>query len=316
VKKIKYSFTSIGQTMKNIFQILLLILVLAVRTIIGQTDRGVFLFAANVSDEGVIHLNRETKNENISNKFSAERNTITTNWKTISPVKASGLSNSIGNYSLKVESAIINYSLPVDFPLYEQTHHYLPAAASAKDIAVDTALFKSENINNKDLQNNSKLYNLNSLKQDKNVAIDLFTRYGDNILAMVAGYFQGKGEGYRVTIEYGGPLLKVYSKNELSRRWHTFSVYRTSFQIGTAFTLFLSGRNDFWRSAIQSATCLSLNNLFSDGVYNNTKGFNWFRQSNDTGWGLEKTLTPGLKLGILSALVAIRIIYELWLKSD
>src|ERR1035437_2542527 len=200
--------------------------------------------------------------------------------------------------------------------LFGQNSQDIASIAPTKEINSDTAFYKRDVIVYKDLHDNSKPFNLKDLNQGKNIAIDLFTKYGDNILAMLAGYFQGKGEGYRVTIEYGGPLKEVYSQNELSSRWHTYAVYKTSLQIGTVFTIFLSGSNDFWRGAIQSATCLSLNNLISDGVYNNTKGFNWFRQSNETGWGLEKTLTPGLKLGILSALVAIRIIYELWIKSD
>jgi hypothetical protein len=202
------------------------------------------------------------------------------------------------------------------FPQFGQNSQNLASIVPTKEINLDTAFYKRDVIVYKDLHYKSKPNNLNDINQGNNVAIDLFTKYGDNILAMVAGYFQGKGEGYRVTIEYGGPLMKVYSKNELSRRWHSYSVYKTSFQIGTVFTIFLSGSNDFWRGVIQSATCLSLNNLISDGVYNNTKGFNWFRQSNDTGWGLEKSLTPGVKLGILTALIAMRIVYELWLRPE
>ena len=213
---------------------------------------------------------------------------------------------------MKTLFAVILFS----FIIYGQTSLFTAAAASTNDINSDTAFYKRDVIAYKDIFDNSRPFNLKDLNQGKNIAIDLFTKYGDNILAMLAGYFQGKGEAYRVTIEYGGPLKEVYSQNELSSRWHSYAVYRTSLQIGTVFTIFLSGSNDFWRGAIQSATCLSLNNLISDGVYNNAKGFNWFRQSNETGWGLEKTLTPGLKLGILTALVAIRIIYELWLKSE
>jgi hypothetical protein len=213
---------------------------------------------------------------------------------------------------MKTLLLVISFS----FILFGQTSHYLTAAASTQDINADTALYKSGNITYKDLHDYTKPYNLNDLNQGKNIASDLLLKYGDNILAIVAGYFQGKGEAYRVTIEYGGPLTKVYSLTELSSRWHSFAVYRTSFEIGTAFTIFLSGSNNFWRGAIQSATCLSLNNLISDGVYNNTKGFSWFRQSNNTGWGLEKALTPGVKLGILTALVALRIVYELWINPE
>ena len=206
--------------------------------------------------------------------------------------------------------------LSFSFLLFGQTYVYLPAAASTKEIKADTAFYNRGNYLYKDLHDNSKSYSFNDLSKGNNIAKDMLTKYGDNILAIVAGYFQGKGEAYRVTIEYGGPLKKVYSQNELSSRWHSFAVYRTSFQIGAAFTIFLSGSNNFWRGVIQSATCLSLNNLMADGVYNNAKGFNWFRQSNETGWALEKTLTTGLKLGILTALVAIRIIYELWLNPE
>ena len=301
--------------MKNIFQTSVLILVLAARIIHGQAEGGLFLFAANVSDESTIHINRGTKNENNSNKFYVERKTITSNWKTISSDRIYNLSNSPNKYSFKVPSTIINYTLPFDLLLYGQNSHDIASLVPAKDIQIDTILFNN-NLMYKDLNDNSRPFNLKDLNQGKNIAIDLFTKYGDNILAIVAGYFQGKCEGYRVTEEQGGPLMKVYTKSELNSRWHSYAVYKTSLQIGTVFTIFLSGSNNFWRGVIQSATCLSLNNLISDGVYNNAKGFNWFRQSDDTGWGLEKALTPGVKLGILSALVAIRIIYELWIKSE
>ena len=225
--------------------------------------------------------------------------------------------NMIVGFTKKLsKTKILLLVIMFSFLLSGQTSHFVYADASTKNINADTALFKYDNITYKDLHNYTKQYNLNDIYQGKNIASDILLKYGDNILAMVAGYFQGKGEAYRVTIEYGGPLTKVYSLNQLSSRWHSFAVYKTSFEIGTAFTIVLSGRNDFWRGVIQSATCLSLNNLISDGVYNNAKGFSWFRQSNDTGWGLEKTLTPAVKLGILSALIALRIIYEVWLKSD
>ena len=202
------------------------------------------------------------------------------------------------------------------FLLYPQTSHNIDTIAAAKPISSDTSFNKRVDVIYQGSHGYFIPYNQSDLDKEKNTAVDLFTNYGDNILAMVAGYFQGKGEAYRVTIEYGGPLAQVYSQGELSNRWHSYSVYKTSFQIGTVFTIFLSGYNDFWRGAIQSATCLSLNNLISDGVYNNAKGFNWWRQSGDTGWGLEKALTPAVKLGILSALIAIRIIYELWLRPE
>jgi len=223
--------------------------------------------------------------------------------------------NMIAGFSKKLsKTKALLLVILFSFLLFGQTSYY--ADATAKNITADTSLFKYDNITYKDIHDYSKPYNFKDISQGKNIASDLLLKYGDNVLAMVAGYFQGKGEAYRVTIEYGGPLTKTYSMNQLSSRWHSFAVYKTSFQIGTAFTIFLSGRNDFWRGAIQSATCLSLNNLISDGVYNNAKGFSWFRQSNQTGWALEKTLTPGVKLGILTALVALRIIYEVWISPE
>lgn len=296
--------------MKNIFQISVVMLLLATKTIFCQATGDLLLFTAKVSNEKTIQLNRETKNENISSEYNVERKTMETNWKTIGTVKPLVLGNSLNDQSTE-----INYILPSDF-LYGQTSHDKASVALSNDINADTASYKRDNNFYNDIHDYSKPYDLKAFDQENNRVSDIFTNYGDNILAMVAGYFQGKGEAYRVSIEYGGPLTKVYTQGELSNRWHSYSVYKSSFEIGTAFTIFLSGRNDFWRGVIQSATCLSLNNLIADGVYNNAKGFNWWRQSNDTGWELEKTLTPGVKLGILSALVAVRIVYELWLKSE
>ena len=298
-----------GQTMKNIFQISVVMLLLATGAIYGQPTGDLLSFTANVSNEKTIQLNLETKNDINSNKFNTERKTMATNWKTFGSVKAFVSGNSPNDPSPE-----INYILPSDIMLSGQTFNGRAAAAIANDINADTASYKRDNNFYNGIHNYSKPYNLNGLIQERNTALDLFASYGDNILAMAAGYFQGKGEAYRVTIEYGGPLTKVYTQGELSNRWHAYSVYKSSFEIGTAFTIFLSGRNDFWRGIIQSATCLSINNLVADGVYNNAKGFNWWRQSNETGWKLEKTLTPGVKLGILSALVAARIVCELWIK--
>jgi hypothetical protein len=145
--------------MKNIFQIAVLILVLAARTIHGHAEGGLFLFAANVSDERTIHLNRETKNENNSNKFNVERKTLTTNWKTISSDRIFNLSNSPKKYSFKVPSTIINYTLPFDLLLYGQNSHDIASLVPTKDIQIDTTLFNN-NLMYKDLNDNSKPFNL------------------------------------------------------------------------------------------------------------------------------------------------------------
>ena len=112
----QFHTTSLDHIMKIIFQILVLILFLITRTIHGQAEGSLFIFTANVSDESTIQLNWETKNEYNSYKFNIERKTITADWKTISSVKASYLSNSPKEYSFndqKLPSDIYQYRIRI-----------------------------------------------------------------------------------------------------------------------------------------------------------------------------------------------------------
>ena len=107
---------NLDHNMKIIFQISILILFLATRTVHGQAEGSLFIFTANVSDESTIQLNWETKNEYNSYKFNVERKSITADWKTISSVKASYLSNSPKEYSFndqKLPSAIYQYRIRI-----------------------------------------------------------------------------------------------------------------------------------------------------------------------------------------------------------
>jgi hypothetical protein len=139
--------------------------------------------------------------------------------------------------------------------------------------------------------------------------------YSDIPLSAIAGFFHGKEEAYRLC-----EVLSLVGNHKDAQnynvKWHTAEIPAEGFIMSVPLDIYITDKD--WKSMIIRAFGdIIIYNVMLDGIRNNTQHFSWFRQSNDSGWKLEKMLTPTVKVSLLASYILIRVLYtELWGKRS
>ena len=137
--------------------------------------------------------------------------------------------------------------------------------------------------------------------------------YSDIPMSILAGTFHGISEAYRLDDLYQPSSQKVPNVNN---KWHTYSALATMVAITIPLDVYLTDKNKFWGKAIRGFGDLVLYTIFSDGVMNSRRGFDWWRVSNQSGWAFEQLLNQQVKIFLLASYVTLRILYDTIWKED
>ncbi len=134
--------------------------------------------------------------------------------------------------------------------------------------------------------------------------------YSDIPLSVLAGSLHGISEAYRLDNNLSKTVPHINSK------WHTYSALSTMITASIPLDIYLTDENKLLGKAIRGYGDLVLYAIFSDGVMNAERGYNWFHVSSTSGWALEQVLNPQIKIFLLASYVALRILYENVWKED
>lgn len=131
----------------------------------------------------------------------------------------------------------------------------------------------------------------------------------DMPVTALTAYLHGKSEAYRMEEQYGGILNKQYSKKELNVLWHNYKAVSYASAISIGLTYYFDKKADWVDMILKGANDAVIFNIISDGTYNTTRGFKFFRQAPQTGWQLESLLNAQTKIFLFVLTTGARIIY-------